>query len=1006
MFIKPIYTVMLASLFMLFGCLDIDGGSSSKDKPSSDVIYKGVEVSAMTDSTGKAVVTSNLLGIVYEIAALNESGQPVSGVRLTYLESGNKSVVYITDENDVYEDIVLVGTPSELATQYPRSKKIRYRSERATSYNLGLILKQGRGFPTGFSHEAWNLNNVYIGTAERTGAGWTTACYTPEGMSDTLSAIADSKVFAFGGLVVDTNLYMKIGGSWNGETLEAAMTAKLAEVYGMSYANAAKASYQMTCYTPSGDITLGAVCEIVKSNDVCQSTPGGGEEEPPANTAPTIAGTPAYTIGNGEAYSFTPTGADADNDTLTYSIQNMPGWAAFSTTTGALTGTAVTGTYTGITISVTDGKATTSLAPFTVTVTPSAPVNTAPTISGTPTTAVYRNASYSFTPTGADADNDTLTYSIQNMPNWATFNQTTGALTGTAAAGTFSNIVITVSDGTATADLAAFTITVTNRAPSISGAPTASAQTGASYSFTPAGADADSDTLTYSIQNMPSWAAFSTTTGALTGTTTAGTFTNIIISVSDGISTTALPAFTITVEDPNAAPTISGTPTTSLYIKTAYSFIPTASDADNDTLTFSIQNMPDWAAFNTTTGELTGTPTEPGTWEDIVITVTDSKSAGVSLAAFDIVVQNHAPTISGTPPSNVKAGDAFSFTPTAADADNDTLTFSISGNPVWMSINSSTGEVSGTAETGTFTVTITVDDGKTGGVSTLIVTIDIYAPTWKLAKTGQSTSYAPYDDASYQAGVTPDFMRNPTTEIVLDTLNGLMWQDNLGASASIVSWSSAVSICEDLSLAGNTDWRLPTIDEIETLIHYGASSPSINSTFQNITSQTYWTSTTYIGSTDYAGTVDFNEGVAGLTNKNNFGFVRCVRGGTASPADFVRDAAKKIVTDKRTGLMWQDDTTPSNTWSNALSYCETNELGGYSDWRLPNIRELFSISDTSLLSPAINPIFTRGSGDGYWSSTTKNDYTSSAYYVHFYDGFIGFYGKSGNLYIRCVRDGL
>ncbi|TCK60450.1 DUF1566 domain-containing protein [Seleniivibrio woodruffii] len=1005
---RLIHTVMIASLFMLYGCfLDIDGGSSSKDKPGSEVIYSDVGVSASTDNTGKAVVTSVPLGIVYEIAALNESGMPVAGVQLTYEENGGKSVVHVSDSNGLYSDVILIGTPAELAAQFPRSKKTKYRSERATAYNLAVPMKQSGGLPTGFSSDAANLHFSFMGTAERTGTGWSTECATPEDISAKLSSVKGAKVFLFAGLTVDTKTYTKIGSSWGGELLTAAMTQKMAEIYGLTYANASLASYQLTCFAPGAGIgSVGAVCEIVKSNDVCQSTPGGGEEEPPANTAPTIAGTPAYTIGNGDSYSFSPTASDADNDTLTFSITNKPEWATFSTTTGALTGTAVTGTYTGITISVTDGKATTSLAPFTITVTPSAPVNNAPTITGTPATAVYRNASYSFTPTGADADSgDTLTYSIANKPDWATFNQTTGTLTGTAAAGIFSNIVITVSDGKATADLAAFTITVTNRAPSISGTPTTSAETGASYSFTPAGADADSDTLTYSIQNMPSWAAFDTTTGALTGTTTAGTFTNIIISVSDGISTTALTSFTITVENPNIAPTISGTPATSLYIKTAYSFTPTASDANNDTLTFSIANKPDWATFSTATGALTGTPAEPGTWAGIVITVTDSKSAGVSLAAFDIVVQNHAPTISGTPPSIIQNGDAFSFTPTAADADNDTLTFSISGNPAWMSINTSTGEVSGTAATGTSTVTITVSDGRTGGVSTLVVTIDVFTPSYILTKTGQAASYTSYDDGEYKKGTSSDFMRNPTTDLVIDNLHGLMWQDNVDAAISQSTQDGAALYCDNLSFSGYTDWRLPTIDELELLINYGSLAPSIHSVFQNTASQIYWTSTTYVGDADFAGSVDFYYGMAGLTNKNNIGFIRCVRGGTSSPANFVRDASKQVVVDKRTGLTWQDDTSPMKTWAQALDYCETIELGGYTDWRLPNIREIFSISDKSLSVPAINPVFTIRPGIAYWSSTSNNYSNTSAYYVHFHDGYVGYTTKTFSFYTRCVRGG-
>ena len=95
---------------------------------------------------------------------------------------------------------------------------------------------------------------------------------------------------------------------------------------------------------------------------------------------------------------------------------------------------------------------------------PPSPTNRAPTISGTAPAAVNASSLYSFVPTAADADGDTLTFSIQNKPTWATFNTSTGRLSGTPAAshvGTYSNIMISVSDGTASTALSAFAIAVT-----------------------------------------------------------------------------------------------------------------------------------------------------------------------------------------------------------------------------------------------------------------------------------------------------------------------------------------------------------------------------------------------------------------------------------------------------------------------------------------------------------------------------------------------------------------
>ncbi len=190
--------------------------------------------------------------------------------------------------------------------------------------------------------------------------------------------------------------------------------------------------------------------------------------------------------------------------------------------------------------------------------------NGAPVISGTPATSIQAGETYSFTPTASDPDGHALTFSIVNRPAWATFSNATGTLAGTPSdgdAGVFADIRISVSDGQLSAVLPAFDITVTakqqepvpvNHAPEISGTPETTVQVGGVYSFTPTASDPDGDRLTFSIVNRPAWAAFSTTTGTLSGTPAdgdAGVFAGIGISVSDGELSASLPAFEITVAE-------------------------------------------------------------------------------------------------------------------------------------------------------------------------------------------------------------------------------------------------------------------------------------------------------------------------------------------------------------------------------------------------------------------------------------------------------------------------
>ncbi len=398
---------------------------------------------------------------------------------------------------------------------------------------------------------------------------------------------------------------------------------------------------------------------------------------PPSNSPPTLSGAPAGVVLVGSTYAFRPSASDADGDSLRFSIANRPSWASFSTTTGTLTGTPRTrhiGTYSNIVISVSDGSASSAIGPFAIQV--QGPDNRAPTISGSPATSVEATQTYSFMPVAEDPDGDTLTYSIANRPAWASFSTSTGRLTGTPTAshvGTYANIVISVSDGRASASLGAFSIKVQaapNQEPTIKGTPATSVKAGTAYSFTPTADDPDDDTLGFTIQNRPSWATFNTSTGRLSGTPTSanvGTFSGITISVSDGRATASLPAFSIRVEESaNREPTISGTPATSVNVGAAYTFQPVASDADGDTLTYSIQNRPAWATFNTSTGRLSGTPTasSAGEYANIVISVTDG-TASASLPAFTITVKQsangsailswQAPTenVDGTPLTNL-----------------------------------------------------------------------------------------------------------------------------------------------------------------------------------------------------------------------------------------------------------------------------------------------------------------------------------------------------------------
>jgi hypothetical protein len=198
--------------------------------------------------------------------------------------------------------------------------------------------------------------------------------------------------------------------------------------------------------------------------------------------------------------------------------------------------------------------------------------------------------------------------------------------------------------------------------PTISGQPATGVAVGAPYVFTPATSDVDGGELSFSVKNLPAWALFNNVTGELSGTPSAadvGNYTGIVITVLDGTASAVLPAFSIAVTaTPTTVaggPSISGIPLTSVLAGAGYAFTPSAADSDGIPLTFTIQNKPTWATFNTSTGELSGTPAagDVGSTTGIVISATDGTQS-VSLPAFSIAVvqsTNNTATLSWTPPT-------------------------------------------------------------------------------------------------------------------------------------------------------------------------------------------------------------------------------------------------------------------------------------------------------------------------------------------------------------------
>jgi PKD repeat protein len=268
--------------------------------------------------------------------------------------------------------------------------------------------------------------------------------------------------------------------------------------------------------------------------------------------------------------------------------------------------------------------------------------------------------------------------------------------------------------------------------------------------------------------------------------------------------------------------------------------------------------------------------------------------------------------------------------------------------------------------------------------------------------------------AMVKDNVTGLIWENKTDDgTIHDKDNTYTWYDpsdpNPGTPGDGTDTKDFIDTLNNDNFGGYNDWRLPSIKELESIVNNSISypQPAISiSYFQNTQSFFYWSST---NTSTLAWGVYFNSSghVFSYGKSGNY-YVRATRGGQSQSA-FVNNG-NGTITDTSTGLMWQQE-TPDNimTWEEALSYCENLNLpiGVYTDWRLPTIKELRTLVDSSRRSPAINTMYFPDTvSSAYWSSTTYASYTNSAWGVGF-DNNDNYTPNKGAFayYVRAVRGG-
>ncbi len=451
-------------------------------------------------------------------------------------------------------------------------------------------------------------------------------------------------------------------------------------------------------------VTLSATNSSGTGNATLTLTIGVGA---PVITSATTAG---GTVGTAFSYQITAT-----NSPTSYGATGLPAGLSVNTTSGLISGTPTAAGTSTVTLSATNSTGTGN-ATLTLTITVGAPVVTsATTANGTVGTAF----SYQII-----ATNSPTSYGATGLPAGLSVNTTSGLISGTPTAAGTSTVTLSATNSTGTGN-ATLTLTNTVGAPVVTSATSANGTVGTAFSYQ---IIATNSPTSYGATGLPAGLSVNTTSGLISGTPTAAGTSTVTLSATNA-SGTGHATLTLTIAV--AAPVITSATTANGTVGTAFSYQITAT---NTPTSYGATGLPAGLSVNTTSGLISGTPTASGT---STVTLSATNSTGTGQATLTLTVAVAAPVITSATTANGTVGTAFSYQITAT---NSPTSYGATGLPAGLSVNTTSGLISGTpTASGTSTVTLSATNAGGTGHATLTLTIAVAAPVITSATTASGT---------------------------------------------------------------------------------------------------------------------------------------------------------------------------------------------------------------------------------------------------------------------------